>query len=159
MSERAFHQLISGETAGPAAACGRLVLSALSVPYRAVIAARNAAYDFGWKTTRRISVPVISIGNLTTGGTGKTPVVAAMVRMLLSSGHMPGIVSRGYRADSSGTNDEKRVLELLCPGFLTNRTRIVWSRRRCWHATLPRRRSCWTTPSSIAESTVTSTSF
>ncbi len=116
MSEQMFRQLISGETRGCAAACARLALLVLTVPYRAIMAVRNAAYDHGWISVHRVNVPVVAIGNLTTGGTGKTPVVAMVVQALLDAGLRPGIVSRGYRADTSGTNDEKRVLDHLCPG-------------------------------------------
>jgi tetraacyldisaccharide 4'-kinase len=76
---------------------------------------RNVAFDRGLKKSTTVSVPVIAVGNLTTGGTGKTPIVATVVKALREQGLRPGIVSRGYRADDTGENDEKRVLELLCP--------------------------------------------
>ena len=116
MSEQAFRKLVSGETRGIMAGVARCVLRVLSVPYSGVMWLRNSAFDRQWKKSAQVDVPVIAIGNLTTGGTGKTPVVAAVVQILQKSGHRPGIVSRGYRADQSGENDEKRVLELLCPG-------------------------------------------
>lgn len=116
MSEEAFKRLISGATSGLAACCGRFLLRCLAVPYGLVMWLRNLAYDRRWKSETRASVPVISVGNLTTGGTGKTPVVATIVRMLQQMGYHPGIVSRGYKADSTGHNDEQRVLQQLCPG-------------------------------------------
>ncbi|MEZ6121876.1 MAG: tetraacyldisaccharide 4'-kinase [Planctomycetaceae bacterium] len=88
----------------------------LSLGYRLATTLRNMAYDHGLLKIHAVDVPVISIGNLTTGGTGKTPVVATVVHLLRELGHRPGIVSRGYRSDDSGENDEKRVLKLLCPG-------------------------------------------
>ena len=87
----------------------------MSFGYGAVMSFRNKAYDFGLKKVTTVDVPVIAIGNLTTGGTGKTPIVAAVVKLLQKAGHQPGIVSRGYRADASGENDEKRVLAMQCP--------------------------------------------
>ncbi|MCL6269794.1 tetraacyldisaccharide 4'-kinase [Sansalvadorimonas sp. 2012CJ34-2] len=48
-------------------------------------------------------VPVIVVGNITVGGTGKTPLVAAMVRRLREAGYRPGIISRGYKADAAQT--------------------------------------------------------
>jgi len=116
MSEQAYKKLISGETRGVMATVSRGVLSVLSFPYGWVMAIRNKAFDRGWKPVYSVERPVIAIGNLTTGGTGKTPIVAAVVKLLQKQGHRPGIVSRGYGADSTGINDEKRVLEIVCPG-------------------------------------------
>ena len=78
---------------------------------------RNLAFDRGWRTIRRVPVPVISIGNLTTGGTGKTPLVAWVTNFLAAEGHRPAIVSRGYRSLDEGGNDEKRLMDQLCPGI------------------------------------------
>lgn len=116
MSEESFKRLISGATPGLFASSGRGLLRCLAVPYEVIMRIRNLAYDRHWKREQRVAVPVISVGNLTTGGTGKTPVVATIVRMLQQLGHTPGIISRGYKADNTGQNDEKRVLQQLCPG-------------------------------------------
>jgi tetraacyldisaccharide 4'-kinase len=64
--------------------------------FRAAVAARNAAYDRGLIAVRRLPVPVISVGNLSVGGTGKTPVVAALAAWLLEHGRRPAIASRGH---------------------------------------------------------------
>ncbi len=64
--------------------------------YRAVIAARKAAYQLGILTTQRMPKPVVVVGNLTVGGTGKTPVVIALAQALQARGINVGIVSRGY---------------------------------------------------------------
>ena len=68
----------------------------LSWVYRLVIAARRAAYGTGLLETRRLPVPVIVVGNLTVGGTGKTPLVLWLARFLHRRGYRPGILSRGY---------------------------------------------------------------
>lgn len=77
-------------------------------PYRAAIHFRNARYDRGAGVHRSL-IPVISIGNLTTGGTGKTPLVMSVVTDLLELGHRPAIVTRGYAAAAGTVADE--VLE------------------------------------------------
>jgi tetraacyldisaccharide 4'-kinase len=72
-------------------------LSSLAVIYGRASSARSAAYRHGWLKRRRLNRPVISIGNLTVGGTGKTPLVAYVARLLLKRGFKPSILTRGYR--------------------------------------------------------------
>jgi tetraacyldisaccharide 4'-kinase len=67
--------------------------------FRAVVAMRNRAYDRGWLPVRRGSVPVVSVGNLTVGGAGKTPVSAWIARRLVKMGARPAILVRGYGRD------------------------------------------------------------
>jgi tetraacyldisaccharide 4'-kinase len=116
LNEQVFLNLISGKTHGILAGIGRLGLTILEPVYRAAIGLRNAGFDSGIRKPRRVNAPVISVGNLTTGGTGKTPVVALVVQILQQQGGIPGIISRGYRSVDGQANDEKRVLERLCPG-------------------------------------------
>jgi tetraacyldisaccharide 4'-kinase len=73
------------------------LLKPLSAVFQAGVALRHAAYRRGWLKTRRLSRPVISVGNLSMGGTGKTPLVILMARTLLAGGHRPCILTRGYR--------------------------------------------------------------
>lgn len=58
--------------------------------------ARRRAYRAGWLAVERLPVPVVVVGNLTVGGTGKTPVTAWLADLIRSAGYRPGIVSRGY---------------------------------------------------------------
>lgn len=60
------------------------------------VALRAAAYRRGWLTIRRLSKPVVSVGNLTVGGTGKTPLVRSIAERLRQHGWNPGILTRGY---------------------------------------------------------------
>ncbi len=57
---------------------------------------RRAAYRQGWVRTERLALPVVSVGNLTFGGTGKTPLVIALVRDLIRRGRRPAVLTRGY---------------------------------------------------------------
>jgi len=65
--------------------------------YGVIVTVRNRYYDRG-KNVHKISRPVIAVGNLTVGGTGKTPLVTWIVRRLRAHGHNPAIVMRGYAA-------------------------------------------------------------
>ncbi|RQH09929.1 tetraacyldisaccharide 4'-kinase [Paraburkholderia dinghuensis] len=73
-------------------------LTPIAAVFAAVSAARRAAYSRGWLKTVRVSVPVVVVGNVTVGGTGKTPTVIALVEGLRAAGFTPGVVSRGYGA-------------------------------------------------------------
>ena len=72
------------------------VLRCLSWIYAAVVRARSAAYTAGWLSSERVGKPVVVVGNLTVGGTGKTPLVAWLAQRLTRCGLRVGIVSRGY---------------------------------------------------------------
>jgi tetraacyldisaccharide 4'-kinase len=75
----------------------RYLLLPLTPVYRGAVAARRAAYRRGWMRRTRLAVPVISVGNLTFGGTGKTPTVIALARDLVQIGRRPAILTRGYK--------------------------------------------------------------
>jgi len=83
--------------------------------FGAVASLRGALYDRGWLPSERLDLPVVSVGNLTAGGTGKTPMVAWVVSYLAGRGLRPGIVSRGYGAARGEDNDEARALALELP--------------------------------------------
>lgn len=73
-----------------------LLLLPLSLVFGAVVAMRRLAYRIGLKRVRHFRVPVIVVGNVTVGGTGKTPLVVWLADHLRRQGWRPGIVSRGY---------------------------------------------------------------
>ena len=104
----------SGERRGPLAALARAALLGASGPYAAVMASRNRLYDAGILRRVRVPVPVIVVGNLSTGGTGKTPCVEAIARFYRERDVRVAIVSRGYGSET-GNNDEAMVLEENLP--------------------------------------------
>jgi tetraacyldisaccharide 4'-kinase len=74
----------------------------VSTPFQWIVAARQRLYESGVFKTRRLNHPVISVGNLTMGGTGKTPLVIALAGRLQQEGFQPVVLSRGYGRSSSG---------------------------------------------------------
>lgn len=78
----------------------RRLLAAL---YGFGVAARNSAYDSGFLHGAKLPVPVVSVGNLTVGGSGKTPLVEGIVRLLRARGRRPAVVTRGYGRKTQGT--------------------------------------------------------
>jgi len=70
--------------------------------FRSVVAIRNAVYRLGLFRTHEVGKPVIVVGNLTVGGTGKTPVAAWLAHALGQRGHRVGLVLRGYRGGHRG---------------------------------------------------------
>jgi tetraacyldisaccharide 4'-kinase len=127
VNEANFKALVSGEKRGVTATLLRGGLRALSLGYTLAATVRNRFYDWGVKTSHQAGLPVVSVGNITTGGTGKTPMVAFLANWFKSQGLKPVILSRGYRAVDGGANDEKLVLDLLCPGVphLQNPDRVT----------------------------------
>lgn len=84
---------------GAAGAALRVALAPAEAAYGAIVGARNAAYDRGWLRSERAEVPVISIGNISVGGAGKTPFAAWIARRLREWGRRPAIALRGYGED------------------------------------------------------------
>lgn len=88
----------------------RLLLWPLSVLYGAVTEWRARLYEKGTLRQKRLDRPVISVGNLTVGGTGKTPMVIWLAERLLAEGKRVGILSRGYKGND-GTSDEIELMK------------------------------------------------
>lgn len=120
-------KILSGKSNSLRSILARAGLWCLSQPYAAVIWGRNKAYDRGWKKTAKATVPVVSVGNLTAGGTGKSPTVAMLARWFRDRETRVAILSRGYAAGIDGRNDEAKELEVLLPDVphLQNPDRIA----------------------------------
>lgn len=117
--------------------------------YEGLVQARARLYARGWLAQRQLPAPVISVGNLTVGGTGKTPCVAWLAQALCAAGKSVAILSRGYKrtgkgrvevsdgqrllADAVRAGDEPFLLAQSCPGV-----RVVADADRyeagCWLA-------------------------
>ncbi len=108
------------------------LLLPFSAAFRFGVALRNAGYKRGWLKTRRLARPVVSVGNLTAGGTGKTPLVVCVAKILLGRGWKPSILTRGYgrsskaemivlepgagrRAEAQEVGDEPALLARMLP--------------------------------------------
>ncbi len=104
---------MSGREPGPRAALLRAALSCASAPYVLAIDIRNGLFDAGVRKPARLSRRVISVGNITTGGTGKTPVIRWLAEQLRQAGRKPAILSRGYKAEPGTLGDEQRMLDNL----------------------------------------------
>jgi tetraacyldisaccharide 4'-kinase len=124
-----WHDVVRGDRRGIGALITRVGLRAAAVPYGIAVRARNAAFDRGWKDVQRAGVPVVSVGNLTLGGTGKTPAVEFVARVLRERDLRVVVLSRGYGAEQ-GPNDEAMVLEENVPDVphLQGRDRVELAR-------------------------------
>lgn len=103
-------EIASGERRGLVASLTRCLAWCLSQVYRLVVGIRNWRFNSGRNVTK-IEVPVISIGNITTGGTGKSPLVIWIAQFLRSHGSRVAVLSRGYGAKANQTSDEALELE------------------------------------------------
>jgi len=109
----------------------RLLLWPLSVVYGGYVRVRAAFYARGWLKQKRLRGKVISVGNLTVGGTGKTPMVLWLAEKFLAEGKRVAILSRGYRG-SGGTSDEIELMKHRLQGqiaFGVGKDRFAEGRR------------------------------
>lgn len=111
------------------------LMRVLSLPYEVAARCRAGCYRWGLRATNRLPVRVVSIGNLTVGGTGKTPMVIWAVQQLIGQGRRVAVLSRGYRrrsreahllvsdghhllANPLAAGDEPFLIARRCPGAI-----------------------------------------
>ncbi|NMC20926.1 MAG: tetraacyldisaccharide 4'-kinase [Thermogutta sp.] len=112
---RRWRDVVSGKDRSWKAAGLRLALAATEPFVTAGVLWRNRRYDRGRAAIHDVGVPVISVGNITLGGTGKTPMTAWLCRWFRRHLVRTAVVSRGYGAEAGAVNDEAAVLELQLP--------------------------------------------
>lgn len=110
-----FVAIISGRRRDAGAGVARALLRTGSLGYRLAVSVRNRLYNHRLLRTHRVGVPVLCIGNLTTGGTGKTPLVVWLCRHVREKGLGCAILTRGYRTQKGKLSDEPALLAAQCP--------------------------------------------
>jgi len=115
VNQEGYRRLISGKRSGLAATVIRFCLAVLARIYAAVILVRNFLYSSRWLKVHRSPAKVISVGNITTGGTGKTPLVIWLYRQLRRRNISCAILTRGYKVEKGKFSDEPVILAKNCP--------------------------------------------
>lgn len=110
-----YRGVIDGRRRGFPAWAARAALWWVRIPYAAGVAVRNWDYDRNRDKAARVPVPVVCVGNLTTGGTGKTVAAEYVAAAFREFGRQVALVSRGYGGKDGGPNDEAMVLEENLP--------------------------------------------
>lgn len=126
-----FRDLVSGRQKGLLATLARGVLRVAEVPYTIAVTLRNRRYDCGAAEVHNVDVPIITVGNLSLGGTGKTPMVKWLAERFHNAGLRVAIVSRGYGAAEGKHNDEALELAQALPKVphIQNRDRVAAAQR------------------------------
>jgi len=121
LNQEAYRKLVSGQSKGVGLSLLRLLLAILAAPYSLIIRLRNLFYNKGWFKAHQANAVIISIGNITAGGTGKTPLVAWLCNQLARNPAFKekdcnvAILTRGYKAGQGPLLDEPAILAESCP--------------------------------------------
>lgn len=126
MNETSLYRKIIANEAGLWSWPCRGALRAVESLYGYAIHVRNQRYDQQGPGST-LAVPVISVGNITVGGTGKTPFVIELVKRLERMGYSPAVVARGYKSVDGTPNDEELLVRQHCPSvvYVANKDRIA----------------------------------
>jgi tetraacyldisaccharide 4'-kinase len=115
LSHTIYINIISGQAGGWVGAPARAALTLMSWPYSVVARLRNRLYSVGLLRAHKVNASVLCVGNLTTGGTGKTPLVVWLCRLLRQRQRRCAILTRGYKAQVGELSDEPALLTGACP--------------------------------------------
>jgi tetraacyldisaccharide 4'-kinase len=144
VKQQRFKQIVSGEQTGPVAGLARVLLHGAALGYQGAVGLRNRLYGKGLLKRTTVAAKVISVGNITAGGTGKTPLVVWLCRQLgqiqhaQTPSHNIAILTRGYKAHTrngdgktpENIGDEPALLARSCPEVpvVVNPDRIAGAR-------------------------------
>src|SRR5438876_974610 len=110
---RYYLSVISGQRRGPVAALFRAFLGLMTLVYGALHGTRRLFYRLGLLRSTRFTCPVVSVGNITAGGTGKTPFVEFLARWFARKNFKVAVLARGYgKIDDRGNDDEDLAAEM-----------------------------------------------
>jgi tetraacyldisaccharide 4'-kinase len=123
-TDELFKQIVSGTDLSTRAKILRATASCVEPFYAGVMRVRNLLYDVGVFPAKHLGKPAVSVGNITTGGTGKTPVVRWLVERLQAGGQRPVVLLRGYKSTSDGKSDEQEVLASSGATVVANPSRV-----------------------------------
>jgi tetraacyldisaccharide 4'-kinase len=105
----------------------QILLMPVTWLFRLLVWLRRSAYQAGWVSVQRLPVPVMVVGNISAGGTGKTPLVVWLCNFLVDHGYQPGVVSRGY----GGSGLVQEVTQDSEPGDVGDEPVLIARRGRC----------------------------
>ncbi len=131
MNHDSYRKIVSGRDHRFGVGALRVLLGAAAVVYGAVMRLRNLLFTIGILRSRAVSVPVISVGNITTGGTGKTPLVIWLCNYLREKGLHSSILTRGYKTHPDQIADEPALLAKACgdTDVIVNSNRIAGAKK------------------------------
>ena len=131
LDHNSYRDLVSGAKKGFLNDLYRFGLRLISIGYSAGVRLRNFSYELGLSKSYKSSAGVISIGNITTGGTGKTPLVVWVCRLLQEKDIPCSVLTRGYMEKTSICADEPALLAKACPeaGVVVNPERVQGAKK------------------------------
>jgi len=131
MEAPTIRNAISGRNDGLVSLAGQAVARGVVWPYSTFMRLRRWAYNRGILPSQSAGVPVICVGNITTGGTGKTPMVAWVIRKLAEAGMKPAVLTRGYKSVGGKSDEAELLRESTGVQVVVDPDRIAGARTAC----------------------------